>query len=107
MACRKQLLALQRQGRIVLPPARWAPPVYRAELAAAPVWPAFTGLLGAFGMIALHPVAPGTPDSRTWNAMMQAHHPHGRGPLCGAQLRYLIVSARFGPIGGLAVSAAA
>ena len=64
MACRKQLLALQRQGRIVLPPARRAPPVYRAELAAAPVWPAFTALLGALGTIALHPVAPGTPVCR-------------------------------------------
>jgi Domain of unknown function (DUF4338)/Transposase Tn5 dimerisation domain/Transposase DNA-binding len=107
MACRKHLLALERQGRIVLPPARRVPPVYRADSATARIWPAFSGLLADLGAIALQPVAPGTQDSHDWNAMMQAHHPQGRGPLCGAQLRYLIVSARFGPIGGLAVSAAA
>ncbi len=44
---------------------------------------------------------------RRWNAMRQAHHPQGRGPLCGARIRYLIVSAKHGPIGGLAVRAAA
>jgi hypothetical protein len=107
MACRKQLLVLERQGRIALPPARRAPPVYAAEPAAARDWPAFTGPLADLGPIALRAVGPGTPDSRSWNAMMHAHHPQGRGPLCGAQIRYLIVSERFGPVGGLAVSAAA
>jgi len=63
--------------------------------------------LAELGPITLQPVTAATPDSRLWNAMMTAHHPQGRGPLCGAQIRYLIVSARHGPIGGLAVSAAA
>jgi hypothetical protein len=107
MACRKQLAALQRQGRISLPPPRRAPPAWRGEPAAAQARAAVTGTLADLGAISLRPVAPGTPDSRTWNAMMQAHHPHGRGPLCGAQIRYLIDSARHGVVGGLAVSAAA
>ena len=107
MACRKQLLALERQGRIVLPLARRAPPRYRAEPDAARVWPCFAGPLAGLGTITLHPVAPGSAESRAWNAMMQAHHPQGRGPLCGAQIRYLIVGEKHGPIGGLAVSAAA
>ena len=44
--------------------------------------------------------------SRTWNGLMEQHHPLGGGPLCGAQLRYLIYSAD-GYLGGLAFSAAA
>jgi hypothetical protein len=125
MAARKHLLALHRQGRITLPAARREPPKSRpppdppppdpppSEPAPsepppdAPAWPRISGPLSELGLITLQPLAAGTPASRLWNAMMQAHHPQGRGPLCGAQIRYLIVSARHGPIGGLAVSAAA
>ncbi|MFI4981413.1 MAG: IS4 family transposase [Nevskiales bacterium] len=111
MAARKHLLALHRDGRITLPPARCQPPKPRPPPAASPdeppTWPSFTGPLAEIGPITLQPVAAGTEASRRWNAMMQAHHPQGRGPLCGAQIRYLIVSAKHGPIGGLAVSAAA
>lgn len=106
MACRKHLLALERRGKITLPAARRQPPS-RPEAAATPVWPQFTGALGDLGVITLQPVAGGTPQSGIWNAMMAAHHPLGRGPLCGGQIRYLIVSQRHGPVGGLAVSAAA
>ncbi len=45
--------------------------------------------------------------SRIWNALMEQHHPLGGGPLCGAQMRYLIGSADYGWLGGLAFSAAA
>lgn len=38
--------------------------------------------------------------------MMDTHHPLGAGPLCGAQLRYLVESAA-GVLGGLSFSAAA
>ena len=38
--------------------------------------------------------------------MMQAHHPQGAGPLCGAQIRYQIVCDK-GLIGGLSFSAPA
>jgi len=107
MACRKQLLALERRGQIALPPPRRRQPVCRPPLADLPVWPEYTGTLGDLGAVSLRPVAAGTAASREWNAMLQAHHPLGRGPLCGAQLRYLIVSERHGTLGGLAVSAAA
>ena len=110
MAARKQLLALHRQGQITLPPARCARPQPRPPPktpADPPVFAGFTGALADLGPIALQPVAASTPASRLWNAMMQAHHPQGPGPLCGAQLRYLIVSPRAGILGGLAVSAPA
>jgi hypothetical protein len=106
MACRKQLLALERQGQIRLPPPRRRPPLARPPPSET-VWPSFTGRLADLGAISLQPVAARTAASRAWNAMMDAHHPQGRGPLCGGQIRYLIVSERHGAIGGLAVSAAA
>ena len=44
--------------------------------------------------------------SSTWWAMMQAHHRLGGGPLCGAQLRYL-VACEAGFVGALSFSAPA
>jgi len=38
---------------------------------------------------------------------LDRYHPLGAGPLCGAQIRYLIESSNYGIIGGLAFSAAA
>ncbi len=107
MACRKRLVALERRGEITLPPPRRYQPVSRPPPTAPPVWAEYSGSLADLGAISLQPVSGGTAASAEWNAMMQAHHPLGRGPLCGAQIRYLIVSQRHGPLGGLAVSAAA
>jgi len=45
--------------------------------------------------------------SREWNQMMRRHHYLGAGPLCGAQLRYLVYSPSYGYLGGLAFSSAA
>jgi Domain of unknown function (DUF4338)/Transposase Tn5 dimerisation domain/Transposase DNA-binding len=107
MACRKRLIALERRGKIGLPAARREPPRRRADAAPAAIWPEVSGTLGDLGAIALHPVDRGSAASTTWHAMMAAHHPLGAGPLCGAQIRYLITSQRYGAVGGLAVSAAA
>ena len=45
--------------------------------------------------------------SRLWNEWMERYHYLGSGPLCGAQLRYLIRSAEGKYLGALAFSAAA
>jgi hypothetical protein len=45
--------------------------------------------------------------SRFWNNLMDTYHYLGAGPLCGAQMRYLIQSSVYGWVGGLAFSAAA
>ena len=42
-----------------------------------------------------------TDNSKTWNALMNAYHYLGSGPLCGSQIRYLIKSANYGWLGGL------
>jgi Domain of unknown function (DUF4338)/Transposase Tn5 dimerisation domain/Transposase DNA-binding len=105
MACRKHLIGLERRGAIVLPAARRRPPERRpAEVCPAPQ---VSGRLADLGAVTLQRVSGGTPESRTWDAMMAAHHPCGRASLCGEQIRYLICGARHGVLGGLAVSAAA
>lgn len=106
MACRKELVRLERSGALVLPAARpvsW--PAVREV--AAPAAPKFCGRLCDLEGVELQVVAGGTDGSRHWNGLMQAYHPLGSGPLCGAQLRYLIVCRRLGVIGGLSVSAPA
>ena len=108
MACRKYLLQLQRRGLIQLPPARYqAQPRRRRTCAVLQDVAHCSGTLADLGSIELQAVTGGTAQSRRWNALMEAYHPQGSGPLCGAQLRYLIVSAMVGEIGGLAVSAPA
>lgn len=107
MACRKRLLGLERRGLIGLPPARRDRPGRRVAGEAAPSGPVVSGELAALGEVVVEPIVGGTTASRQWNALMEAHHPLGSGPLCGAQMRYLIVSGHHGVVGGLAVSAPA
>ncbi len=109
MSCRVALLKLARRGVIELPAAQavfFAKPT--EALARAPRdWPAIQATLAELGRVSLVPVASGqTQLSSTWWAMMQAHHPLGAGPLCGAQLRYL-VTCEAGIVGGLSFSAPA
>lgn len=110
MACRKELVRLERSGTLVLPAARpmsWQAREGPAREGPAPEVAKFCGKLEELGEVELQVVAGGTAESGQWNGLMQAYHPQGSGPLCGAQLRYLIVSQRRGVIGGLAVSAPA
>ena len=104
MSCRKELVRLERSGALVLPGAR--PVTWKAREAPAPQAVEFVGRLCDLGAVELQVVTGGTAESRQWNGLMRAYHPQGSGPLCGAQLRYLIVS-RLGVVGGLAVSAPA
>lgn len=109
MGCRVALLRLEREGRIVLPAARRKRPERRAGQAAVqpPACPDVTGTLDDLGAISLKLVRAGMKESTVWNALMDAYHPLRSGPLCGAQLRYLIMSEKHGPVGGFAVSASA
>ena len=106
MNCRVALLKLQRRGVIELPPAR-AVGFGRRDAGADEgwAWPTVESTLAELGPVWLVPVA-GEEMSGQWRAMFRAHHPLGDGPLCGAQMRYLVVS-RVGPIGGLSFSSAA
>lgn len=109
MSCRVALLKLKRRGVIELPasqgvsfaqPTKTKEPVAQAGLV-------IEAKLAELGRVWLVPVDSGQADlSSTWWAMMQTHHPLGAGPLCGAQLRYL-VACEAGYLGGLSFSAPA
>jgi len=110
VSCRKALLELHRQGLIALPAAEEScftrscpePPVdQRSD--APELWCALEEL----GEIRIVPVSSRySKASRIWNGLMQRWHYLGKGPLCGAQIRYVVESSRHGLVGALAFSAA-
>ena len=109
MNCRVALLKLARRGVIELPPAQPVSFVRRddGEARAQWPWPVVEMTLAELGRVWLVPVDGEQQGlSKQWRAMLQAHHPLGGGPLCGAQLRYLVMSPA-GVLGGLSFSAAA
>jgi hypothetical protein len=109
VSCRKVLARLGREGKIRLAEAA-AFPVRRRKVAMEQVRPetVVDGVLKDFQAIEL--VAIGSGDRETsgiWNDLMDRYHYLGSGPLCGAQLRYLIRSEKHGWLGALSFSAAA
>jgi len=111
MSCRVALLKLHREGQLSLPAPGVRPwRVVRGEKAALPL-PEIEALrcrLKTLGEITLVLVeSRNRPLSRLWNALMETYHYLGAGPLCGAQVRYLVESSVYGWIGGVAFSAAA
>jgi hypothetical protein len=110
MSARKALATLQHTGHLHLPPPTAPPPSRRVvparRLAATPDPPALRSL-EELGPVELKLVPPGRSTlGRAWRELLEQEHYLGAGPLCGAQLRYLIDSAQ-GYLGGLAFSAAA
>lgn len=112
VSCRTVLLKLKRRGAIRLPearafPARKGSPMKGEsgrEIEVAEV----EGNLGELQPVELIRLEEGDREkSRIWNELMKRYHYLGAGPLCGAQIRYLIWSGKYGWVGGLAFSAAA
>jgi hypothetical protein len=111
MSCRVALGKLARAGVLELPPPRAQPPSRACSTAPAPDLPALAPVsapLRALGRIELVRVrSRHGRAARLWRALMQRYHYLGAGPLCGAQLRYLVRSERHGIVGAAAFSAAA
>lgn len=109
MSCRVALLKLHRRGLIELPAGRevsFGKPGQSAE-STPRSWLSVESSLAQLGRVWLVPVnSEEAALSKTWWAMMQSHHPLGAGPLCGAQLRYL-VACEAGYVGALSFSAPA
>ncbi|MGH8587174.1 MAG: IS4 family transposase [Gammaproteobacteria bacterium] len=107
MSCRKSLLDLHRRGVIVLPAItrRYAFQEAKPWVAPPPIATVECALseLGEVEIVRVTSSA----LSALWRGMMDAHHYLKSGPLCGAQLRYLVQSGRYGWIGGLSYSACA
>jgi len=110
MSCRVALLRLHRRGVIHLPPltqpapSRKRPALYGPIITAEPIQCSLREL-GAVELVKVKSAE--SKAARCWNELMERYHYLGSGPLCGAQLRYLIKSAKGQWLGGLAFSASA
>jgi hypothetical protein len=111
MTCRKTLLRFERFGLLKLPPAHcWGNGRTlreRPEISGYEISPLSCTLeeLGQVELIRID--SPRSMVSRVWRTLLETYHYLGAGPLCGAQIRYLIKSEHYGWLGGLAFSAAA
>jgi hypothetical protein len=110
VSCRKALLELDRRGYVKLPPSERPagfskPPTVREPSLDLPK---VHCRLEELGRVEVIPVASRySQTSAVWNELLERYHYLGRGPLCGAQIRYLIRSPEHGWLGGMSFSAAA
>jgi len=110
MSCRVALLKLQRQGIVKLPQCTVngvARAKRRKDWPVQEMGPICCELkdLGDVDLIRIG--SRQSKASRLWNALVDRYHYLGGGPLCGAQMRYLISSSSRGWLGAVAFSAAA
>ena len=111
VSCRVALLKLHRRGLLRLPKVdqRSIPRPRRVRSELRRLEPASV----ESSLEALQPVSlvridsADSPLSRIWNELMNQDHYLGAGPLCGAQIRYLLRSGTGEWLGGLAFSASA
>jgi hypothetical protein len=111
MECRVALNRLEREGRIALPPSRGRIPQarhrrrggVRERLPKTVLVPLHE--LGRLELVRV--TAAEEALNAEWRELTARHHYLGSGPLCGAQLRYLVRSERFGSVGTLAFTSAA
>ena len=110
MSCRKALLKMQRQGLITLPDSQKGYSFQNRSGRGLGELPDIAELdcsLAELGQVEVVPVSSRySKKSRIWNALMRQFHYLGSGPLCGAQIRYLIWSSTYGWLGGFAFSGA-
>lgn len=103
--CRKALAQLVRRQVIELPaaPALFTPrqpPTLEVEDLRV------STSLEALGAVELVAVEAGSLEAQTWRALMAREHYLGDKPLCGAQLRYLVRSERYGWLGAFGFTSA-
>ena len=110
MAARVAMLAMHRDGWIVLPPPRrrlYPPKPANPQLSQPPLFPPPTTLKDAQPLN----LAPITAGDRTaseyWNACIAAHHYLGYAPQAGAQMRYTVFDRHGHPLALLGFAAAA
>ena len=110
MSCRKILKHLESQGIIGLPEVNERFSFQqRSQRHGADILevPRIACGLKELGSVEVVPVSSRyAKASRIWNELMDGYHYLGSGPLCGAQIRYLIRNEREEYLGGLSFSAA-
>src|SRR4030042_28540 len=110
VSCRKALLGLHRRGLIPLPAADkscFRPTRAEREAGERIETPELQCTLKELDEIRIVTVSSRySKTSQIWNGLMERFHYLGKGTLCGAQIRYLVLSSRHGWVGALAFSAA-
>lgn len=113
MSCRKAISKLHSLGHICLSRPQSNPPFishrvpkHTSEIKDIPT-PVSCTLkeLGSIDIVMIGSCQ--SKNSRIWNELMKRYHYLGSGPLCGAQIRYLIKHKHYGWLGGLSFSAGA
>ncbi|MBI2191400.1 MAG: IS4 family transposase [Planctomycetes bacterium] len=109
MSCRKALLKLQEQKKLALPKTQRVYPFQRRSAKGKGCLPELREVrcsLGELGEVEVFPVTSRySKMSGLWNALMKRYHYLGNGPLCGAQMRYVVRSEKQGWLGALSFSA--
>jgi hypothetical protein len=110
-ACRKALAVLEKQGAISLPTSGGTAhvgTVNNISKRISSIKPATVACeLNELGPIEIKLVKSRySKDAKVWKFLMDEHHYLGSGPLCGAQLRYIIHSPVHGYIGGMSFNSA-
>jgi hypothetical protein len=109
MSCRKALQTLHRKSKITLPEQKKSYSFQRSKTGnkQEPAQAAeICCNLKELGKVEIMPIASRySKASRRWNQLLDSYHYLSSGPLCGAQIRYLIHSEIHGLLGGLSFSA--
>jgi hypothetical protein len=101
------LAELNRRGYVKLPDSKRVNSFERHRDVQAPNLIDVRCELADLGEVEVTPVSSRyNRESKIWNDLMATHHYLGNGPLCGAQIRYLVRSETSGLLGGLSFSAA-
>jgi hypothetical protein len=109
MSCRKVLARLEQLGLVELPrPNRSYGFEKPATQTIEPDVAHVRCSLQQLGQISVKPISSRySKDSKVWFALLDRYHYLGSGPLCGAQIRYMVKSDSHGYLGALAFSSAA
>jgi len=106
MSCRKALIKLDRSGVLDLPRQEKAYGFERRTDFVEPDVPELCCSLGELGTVTVSPVTSRyAKESKIWSGLLDRYHYLGSGPICGAQIRY-VVTCSHGYLGALAFSSA-
>jgi hypothetical protein len=109
MSCRKALAQLNHRGFLDLPARERLYGFERSASICTQVdVPEFHGALSKLGKVTVDPITSRySRESKIWFSLLDRYHYLGSGPLCGAQIRYMVKSSSHGYLGALAFSSGA
>ena len=109
MSCRKALAQLNRRGVLDLPARERLYGFERSASTRTHVEvPKLHGSLSKLGKVSVDPITSRySRESKIWFSLLDRYHYLGSGPLCGAQIRYIVKSSIHGYLGALAFSSGA